>query len=77
MIKIDIQDAASAPLSTPATKAPSSSESFGAAHLAGLRRGLVFVAVLLALLFVAATPATRTGTFPFAAPAADGKDAPQ
>jgi len=70
MIKMDIQGAA------PARKSAPSSESFGAAHLAGLRRGLVFFAVLLALLFVAATPATRTGTSPFAAPA-DGKGAPQ
>jgi hypothetical protein len=71
MIKMDIHDAASASKSVP------SCESFGAAHLAGLRRGLVFFVVLLALLFVAASPATRTGTFPFASPITDGKSAPQ
>jgi len=77
MIKMDIQNSTSASDAAPSMKASSSCESFGAAHLAGLRRGLVFVAVLLALLFVAATPSTRTGTFPFAAPTADGKGAPQ
>ncbi|MEW6438554.1 MAG: hypothetical protein AB1508_15455 [Pseudomonadota bacterium] len=77
MIKMDIQDAASAPQAAPSMEAPPSSQSFGAAHLAGLRRGLVFFVVLLALLFVAASPATRTGASPFASPAADAKGAPQ
>jgi hypothetical protein len=77
MIKMDIQDAASAPQMAPSMEAPPSSESFGAAHLAGLRRGLVFFAVLVALLFVAATPATRTCTSSFASPTADGKPAAQ